>query len=142
MPATNERASVSTDGEKPLPGTNRSFGVSVGTVLCVLAAALAWRGRVVRAEVIAAIGSMLLVFGAAAPSLLARPRVWWWRVARLVGDFNARLLLSVMFFLDFVPISIVWRLSGKDPLGRRHSASGWSPYPSRYRDRYHFSRMY
>ncbi len=125
-----------------MPGTERSFGVSVGGVLCVLAAALFWRGRPVRAEIIGAIGSALVVLGAVAPSLLKGPRVWWWRVARTVGDFNARVLLTVMFVAVFVPLGVIWRLTGKDPLGRRKGSPGWMPYPIRYRDRRHYLRLY
>jgi len=125
-----------------MPGTERSFGVSVGGVLCVLAAALFWRGRPVRAEIVGAIGSALVVLGAVAPSLLKGPRVWWWRVARTVGDFNARVLLTVMFVAVFVPLGVIWRLTGKDPLGRRKGSPGWMPYPIRYRDRRHYLRMF
>ena len=125
-----------------MPGTERSFGVSVGGVLCVLAAALFWRGRPVRAEIVGAIGSALVVLGAVAPSLLKGPRVWWWRVARTVGDFNARVLLTVMFVAVFVPLGVIWRLTGKDPLGRRKGSPGWMAYPIRYRDRRHYLRMY
>jgi|SRR5581483_3137939 len=128
--------------EKPLPGTERSFGLSVGGVLCLIAAALLWRGRLVRAEVIGALGGALVVLGAIAPRVLAKPRLWWWRGARVVGDFNARVLLSVMFFFVFLPLGLVWRLTGKDPLARRRHAGGWTPYPERFRDRQHFSRMY
>jgi hypothetical protein len=129
-------------GHATMPGTERSFGVSVGGVLCVLAAALFWRGRPVRAEIIGAIGSALVVLGAVAPSLLKGPRVWWWRVARVVGDFNARVLLTVMFVAVFVPLGLIWRLTGKDPLGRRKGSPGWMPYPIRYRDRRHYLRMF
>ena len=125
-----------------MPGTERSFGVSVGGVLCVLAVALFWRGRPVRAEIVGAIGSALVLLGAVAPSLLKGPRVWWWRVARTVGDFNARVLLTVMFVAVFVPLGVIWRLTGKDPLGRRKGSPGWMPYPIRYRDRRHYLRMY
>jgi len=127
---------------KALPGTERSFGLSVGGVLCVIAALLFWRGRIVRAEVIGALGGLLVVLGAIAPAVLARPRIWWWRGARVVGDFNARVLLSVMFYLVFLPLGMVWRFTGKDPLARKRGAAGWTPYPERFRDRQHFSRMY
>ena len=126
-----------------MPGTERSFGLSVGGVLAVIAALLLWRGRIVRAEVVGAIGGVLILLGAAAPTLLARPRVWWWRGARAVGDFNARVLLTLMFVVVFVPLGVAWRLFGKDPLARRRRANrGWTPYPARYRDRQHYSRMY
>ena len=71
------------------------------------------------------------------------PNVWWWRFARVLGHFNARVLLTVMFVVVFVPLGLIWRLTGKDPLARRRTARpGWSPYPSRYRDRRHYQRMY
>jgi hypothetical protein len=129
-------------GYVTMPGTERSFGLSVGGVLCVLAAALYWLGRPVRAEIIGVFGLALVVLGAVAPSLLKGPRVWWWRIARTVGDFNARVLLTVMFVAVFVPIGVIWRLTGKDPLGRRRGSPGWMPYPIRYRDRRHYLRMY
>jgi saxitoxin biosynthesis operon SxtJ-like protein len=124
-------------------GTERSFGLSVGTVLCVIAAAFVWRGRPLRAEVFGAVGALLLLFGAVRPSLLRRPNVWWWRFARVLGHFNARVLLTLMFVLVFVPLGLIWRLTGKDPLARRRAArQGWVPYPNRYRDRRHYERMY
>jgi hypothetical protein len=130
-------------GGKAGRGTERSFGLSVGTVFCVLAAVLFWRGRLRTSEIVAAVGATLLLLGAARPSLLKWPHVWWWRVARVVGDFNARVLLTVMFVVVFVPIGFIWRLTGKDPLARRRrTAPGWSPYPNRYRDRRHYLRMY
>ena len=55
--------------QKPLPGTERSFGLSVGGVLCVIAALLFWRGRIVRAK-----------------SLRIRPRP-----AHHAGYFNVRI---------------------------------------------------
>jgi hypothetical protein len=124
-------------------GTERSFGLSVGGVLCVIAAALLWRGRPIRAEIIGSIGAVLVLLGAVRPSWLRRPNVYWWRFARVIGHFNARVLLTVMFVVVFVPLGFIWRLTGKDPLARRRTARpGWSPYPSRYRDRRHYQRMY
>jgi len=130
---------------RDLPGTERSFGLSVGAVLCVLAAGLYWRHHPLRAEVVGAIGAALIVLGGVAPATLTWPRVWWWRVALVIGDFNARVLLTLLFVVVFVPFGMVWRLLGKDPLARRRPSSAaprWTPYPARYRDRQHYSRMY
>ena len=127
---------------RSLPGTERSFGLSVGGVFCVIAVLLLWRGRIVRAEIVGAIGATLIVLGAVAPALLTRPRIWWWRGARVIGDFNARVLLTVLFAIIFVPFGLAWRIVGKDPLARRRREPRWLPYPPRYRDRQHYSRMY
>ena len=49
----------------------------------------------------------------------------------------------VLVPIFFVPLSIIWRLTGKDPLSRKRADwPGWTPYPVRYRDRKHYERMY
>jgi hypothetical protein len=121
----------------------KSFGVSVGIVLCVIAALLVWRGRVVRAEVVGGVGAVLLLLGLVYPPLLKYPSAAWWRFAKALGYVNARVLLTVLFSIVLVPLSLVWRVIGKDPLARRRDRwPGWSPYPARYRDRKHYERMY
>jgi hypothetical protein len=121
----------------------RSFGVSVGIVLCVIAALLLWRGRMLRAEILGGIGAVLLVAGLLYPPVLKWPSAAWWRFSRALGYVNARILLTLLFSLVLLPLSIVWRLTGKDPLERRRQRwPGWSAYPARYRDRTHYTRMY
>jgi hypothetical protein len=121
----------------------RSFGVSVGAVLCVIAALLVWRGRIGRAEVVGGVGAVLLVAGLVAPAILKYPSAAWWAFAKALGYVNARVLLTVLFAVVLTPIAFVWRLTGKDPLARRRGAyPGWTPYPARYRDPKHFERMF
>ena len=121
----------------------RSFGVSVGIVLCVIAGALWWRGRVTRAELLGAIGGVLLIGGLVHPPLLKYPSAVWWRFSRALGHVNARILLTILFSVVLVPLSMIWRMTGKDPLARRRQTwPGWSTYPPRYRDKRHYERMY
>jgi hypothetical protein len=121
----------------------RSFGVSVGAVLCVIAIVLAWRGRVTRAEWVGGVGAALLVLGLVRPSLLKWPSAAWWRLARGLGYVNARVLLTVLFGVVLTPLGLIWRITGTDPLARRRSAwRGWSAYPPRYQDRQHYERMF
>jgi hypothetical protein len=121
----------------------RSFGVSLGGVMLVYAAVAAWRGHVARAEVVGGIGAVLVVAGLTVPWLLRWPSALWWKLARFLGYVNARILLTVLFAVILVPVSAIWRLTGRDPLARRRSGwAGWSPYPDRYRDRAHFARMF
>jgi Saxitoxin biosynthesis operon protein SxtJ len=123
--------------------SERSFGISVGGVLIVIALALWWRGRIGRAEIMGGIGGVLLFFGLVQPRLLKWPSAAWWRFSRVLGYINARILLTLMFWLLLVPVSLLWRLTGKDPLARRRNTfQGWTPYPARYRDRTHFERMF
>lgn len=121
----------------------RSFGLSVGGVLIALAVLLAWRGRAGRAEIIGGIGVLLVVLGSLRPTLLTLPSDAWWAFAGVLGWINSRVLLSLAFFLVLTPLSLIWRLIGRDPMGRRRSAyPGWVPHPPRYLDPKHFDRMF
>lgn len=121
----------------------RSFGLSVGTVLILIAAFLAWRDRVPTAEIVGGIGAVLVVLGYLQPRLLTWPSAVWWKFALALGYVNARVILSIAFFLVLTPIGLIWRLIGRDPLVRKRSSwTGWTAYPARYGDRSHFTRMY
>jgi hypothetical protein len=121
----------------------RSFGVSVGGVLLFIAALLVWRHRITRAEVVGGIGAVLLVLGLVAPVLLKWPSKLWWRFSHALGYVNSRILLTLLFSLILVPLSLIWKVLGKDPLARRRQEfPGWSPYPARYADRKHFERLF
>jgi hypothetical protein len=121
----------------------RSFGVSVGAVLVLVAAFLVWRERMTGAVWTGGIGAVLLVLGLVAPALLKWPSALWWKLTMALGYVNARVILTIAFLLVLTPIALLWRLLGRDPLGkRRESWPGWTPYPQRYADRSHFTRMY
>ena len=54
-------------------------------------------------------------------------RLWegWKRVGRKIGDFQARVLLTIFYFVILAPFAVVVRLTA-DPLGlKRHG--GWHP---------------
>ena len=121
----------------------RSFGISVGTVLLLIAAFMMWRGRITTAEITGGIGAILLVCGLTYPPLLKYPSQAWWAMAGVLGYVNARVILTLAFIIVLTPIGIIWRVVGRDPLARkRANFAGWSPHPARYRDRNHFNRMY
>lgn len=121
----------------------RSFGISVGTVLLLIAAFMIWRGRIPPAAITGGIGVVLLVLGLAYPPLIKYPSKAWWALAGALGYVNARIILTVAFLVLLTPIGLIWRALGRDPLQRkRANFAGWSSYPARYRDRNHFTRMY
>lgn len=121
----------------------RSFGRSVGGVLLLIAGILAWRGRMGAAEVVGAIGAVLVFLALVRPSLLKRPRAVWMRGAMALGYVNARIILTLMFLLVLTPIGLIWRVIGRDPLARRRQRwPGWVPHPARYRNPNHYTRMY
>jgi hypothetical protein len=121
----------------------RSFGISVGSVLLLISAVLIWRGRIQAAEIAGGIGGILLVLGLTRPMLLKWPSAVWWKFAMILGYVNARVILTVAFAIVLTPLGLLWRVIGKDPLARhRKNWHGWSPSPERYRNPDHFNRMY
>src|SRR5262249_9733685 len=68
-----------------VPPRDRSFGQSVGSVLCAIAALLAWYGRPLRAEILGSAGGLLILVGVFRPSLLTRPSAWWRRFGRALA---------------------------------------------------------
>ena len=121
----------------------RSFGISVGTVLLLIAVFMIWRGRISGAQITGGIGAVLLLLGLTKPVLLKWPSAVWWRFAMVLGYVNARVILTIAFLILLTPIGLLWRVIGRDPLKRRkQNFDGWSAYPARYRDPNHFTRMY
>lgn len=121
----------------------RSFGLSLGSVFWAIALLMVLRGRVLRAEILAAIGTVLVVLGAFRPGVLKGPNALWWRFARVLAWINARVLLTLFFFVALMPAGIVRKLAGWDPLARRRAGwPGWSPHPARYADPKHYNRMF
>lgn len=56
-------------------------------------------------------------------------RAWeaWKRFGKKVGDLQARVLLTIFYFLILAPFGLVMR--GADPLGLRHPGAGWRVRP-------------
>lgn len=121
----------------------RSFGVSVGGVACAAAVYLWWRGTLPVASLLAIGGGALIALGLTRPRALYWPSRVWWRAVYVLGYINARIILTLLFAILLVPLGLMWRVTGKDPLGRRRDRwPGWTPYPARYRDPKHYLRMY
>lgn len=126
----------------PAP-SHRSFGLTVGGVLAAVAMFSAWRGYVVRAEIVGAIGAMLIVAALVRPASLAVIAKGWGRVGHALGWVNSRILLTVLFVFVLWPFGAVSRLFGSDPLDRRaRKGSFWTAYPTRLRDPKHYERLF
>jgi hypothetical protein len=103
------------------PGALRRFGWVVGGVFALLGAALAWRAGGVTpvAGTLLAVGLALVAGGTVAPSALAGPFRAWMTLAMAMGFVMTRVILTLAFVLVFVPVSLVFRVLGRDPLHRR-----------------------
>ena len=53
----------------------------------------------------------------------------WQKVAKKIGDFQARLILSLFYFLIVFPIGLIARMFS-DPLSLKKTAAHWDAKPS------------
>ena len=121
--------------------SERSFGFTVGGALVLLGLVAAWRGHPLLAAVLAFPGGLLVLGGLLAPSWLAPARRRWMAMATVVGAFNARVILTLAYYLIVTPVGLAMRLVARDPLDRRLKTgeSYWHrrpPEPAPSRDRY------
>lgn len=48
----------------------------------------------------------------------------WMKFAHALGWVNTRIILSIVYFLIFTPLALIFRLIGKDPMERRFDEAG------------------
>ncbi len=96
----------------------RSFGITLGIALLVVAGVLYWRA-VPGVIVVSSIGVLLLIAGLAAPAVLRPLYKPWMALAVLLGFIMTRVLLTLIFVLLFIPTGLLMRLFGRDPLRRK-----------------------
>ena len=95
----------------------RKFGVTVGLAFLALGAVSRWRGHELPPRILWTVGALLLVPGLVAPGLLAPVQRAWMAFAEIVGAFNTRVILGLLFYVVFTPIGFVMRLF-HDPMTR------------------------
>jgi len=102
-------------------GSDRGFGLTVGGMLLLIAAVRAWlHGGVGAIEAaLAGIGALLLLLGLVAPARLAGLNRAWTRLGLLLFKVVSPIVLGLIFLTTIVPIGLLMRAFGHDPLRRR-----------------------
>ncbi|WP_297526668.1 SxtJ family membrane protein [Thiohalobacter sp.] len=89
------------------------------------------------------LGGTLALAGLARPALLGPVYRAWMALGAALGWVNTRLLLGLVFYGLVLPIGVLLRLLGRDPLARGFSEKRTSyRVPSRKPDRRHFERPF
>lgn len=77
----------------------------------------------------------LLVISLVAPGVLKPAYLAWMKIGNVLSWINTRIILALLFFIIFLPISIILRLLGKDPMARKLDTKATSyRIPSRHPD--------
>jgi hypothetical protein len=95
----------------------RKFGLTVGFAFLVLGGISKWRGHELPPRVLWTVGSLLMVSGLLVPTVLGPVQRGWMRFADVVGTFNTRLILGLLFYVVFTPVGFVMRFF-RDPMTR------------------------
>ena len=123
----------------------RNFGLVVGAVFAALGGWWLWRGKFPAiAPYGLGLGVVLMLLGLSWPRALVIPNRLWMGLAAGMSFVMTRVILAIIFFLLVVPIGLIRRLVGGDPLHRRAapSESYWRPYVARQTDPRHYEKMY
>lgn len=109
----------------------RQFGLVVGGVFAAGAALWAWRngaGPVV--WTVGAVGAALAALGALVPVALRGAYLGWMALALALGWLMTRVILTLVWALVFVPVGLLFKLTGRDALRRRPDPDAetyWQP---------------
>ncbi|GAB4337901.1 MAG: hypothetical protein Kow0089_09490 [Desulfobulbaceae bacterium] len=63
-------------------------------------------------------GGILAAWGLALPRTLRPVYIVWMTIGHWLGWINTRIILTLLFYLLILPVGVIMRLFGKDPLAR------------------------
>ena len=106
-----------TRDEKVAHGSDRSFGFVFAGVFAVIALAGWWRTHHLRPWVIAT-SLVFLSLALVAPVLLAPLNKLWARIGLLLHRLTSPVILGVMYGVAIVPVGLIMRWRGHDPMRR------------------------
>ena len=106
----------------------RKFGLTTGAIIVVLFALFfPWvfdaTTRPIWPWVVA---SLLWAPALVIPSVLRPVYTTWMKVGHGIGWVNTRIILGVVFFVLILPMGLIMRLFGKDPMARKMDNSATS----------------
>ena len=122
----------------------RNTCLVVSVVLLAAAALFFYRERLVAAEVAVSTSLVLAAIAIFIPWLARLFHTVWMGVASILGWVNSRIILSLIYFLLFVPYGLISRLVGRDPLAVRQqqAESYWTTRQQKRQAREQFERLF
>lgn len=96
-------------------GSDRSFGIVFAVVFAIVALLPLWGGGPVRWWA-AAVSAAILAVAFLAPAWLHPFNRLWFRFGMLLSRIVSPVVMAILFFSTVVPIGLIMRLLGKDPL--------------------------
>jgi hypothetical protein len=108
----------------------RKFGLVTGALIIVfIGAFLPWLGHkniLDWQKITLPLGSVLMVWALVHPASLNYVYKPWMYVADKIGWVNTRIIMAVLFYVIIMPLGIIMRLFGKDPMARKFETQATS----------------
>ena len=101
----------------------RSFGFLLGGVCSTIAAILFYKGEITAFTVFGGIAAAFFFLTLVRPSLLAGVYVRWMKFAGVIGRFNAKVILSMMYAVIFTLFRVLLFVLKKDLLQKKFDSS-------------------
>ena len=109
----------------------RRFGLVMAAALAVVGGIAWWRSTETAHLYLWACAGLFLVLALAWPRALSPLERAWGLLAAGLGWLNLRILLTAAYILVFVPVGLVFKVIGKDPLDRRIDRSATTYWKDR-----------
>ena len=122
----------------------KKFGLTMGVAFSVITALVFYKHRISPLP----FGSLAAIFfflGLFLPAVLKPIYIVWMKLAFVLGWVNTRLILILLFYLVFFPVSVLLRLFGKDPLELRiekNKTTYWKKKELSPSGKEHFKRQF
>ena len=122
----------------------RKTALVVAVVLCAAAALFWYRGKATSEFIAIGLAGILALVGLFLPPAAKLFHRIWFRIAFALGWVNSRILLTIIYFLVFVPYGLISRLFGRDPLSIRQKpgASYWHKREQTRQTKEQFERLF
>jgi len=122
----------------------RNFGLTMGTVIGLLFGLFfPWLFEKPIPQWPWIFSAVLVVWALVLPRTLSIIYGPWMRFGHIIGTVNTKIILSILFFLVFTPVSMVLRLMGKDMMHRKIDKTALSYWQdSEKQDIEHMERSY
>lgn len=74
------------------------------------------------------VASIFLITGLLVPNILKYFYIYWIKFGEIMGNIVSKVILTLLFFIVFFPVGLVFRLMGKDLLSKKldkNTSSYW-----------------
>jgi len=110
--------------------SDRSFGFVFAAVFLIIAVWPLWHGAGLRWWSVG-VAAAFAVAAVAVPRVLAVPNRLWMKFGLLLGKIVSPIALGILFYLVFMPIGVLMRVLGKDPLKLKRDDAATSYWVNR-----------